>query len=803
MRIERIKGTNLTDLGQIDWILPQGLAAFFLEYSNSQTIIKFLLQFFYADRENSLSIFDSHKGLLETWLAGDHSRWRIWQSGREKNARAEGSTWLLEDEQGKSVALPKATRLGEYLFTLTSEAFLQAGIVALPEDKFFKRIRNIRQGGDEKFSLARARASLTGAQKKMNEQAETMVKVKNEYDALRRDWETAYRQQDEKRLLVIKLKNLQEREKIVNDQLAAEAKLQERLAVFTQNPDYRELRQLQGEVTRLEELRRQAELNLLKLTQDSQVDWDMIESLREECMEWAKVEEQAQNIRERVKKRTNNLSQLKIELESSGYQDMGEDPEQRLYRAEEDRLSAHRELQELAELIAEVKEIKEKLVYEQAQLKKFDLFSSLTGTEVIKFAKKEKHLQHWKNSRIAGFFDRVGQSIGVGNIEDKLALRLNLEYQAYQVENYAEFKTKLQRSRKQQQRVADLQKELAKLQEITGREERLQRILITRTELLNRVFTATKTTNLAGWQNGWQKFCQKKKQQNLELERLQLDLDELKLKENSLAVCVEQLREKTGNWGAFAAQRDQVLTEVFKVARQLRIKEEAERELAEYSQRLEKALGKRQLEQLIKILEPLAELERESNLSDEERQVRHTNINNEKLEIHRQRIALNKRLQSIQKFSSLSQLEKKIAQVKDQWLTYENLNKALQEAQTLLEASWREWQVKYSEELEREAEWVLSKISSCSLQATYFAYRMAVAQLALGNNTDMPLFFIVEQVPEDQNLWQDILEYLNLLSDSRQVVLLTPNLNLWQRVSAVNRHRSVNVKEGGAQERAY
>jgi len=89
------------------------------------------------------------------------------------------------------------------------------------------------------------RASLAGAQKRVSEQKGSMVLVKAEYDALRREWETAHRQQDEERLLLIEIKNLQENEAILSERIASAIIIQERLALLTQNPDYRELRQLQ------------------------------------------------------------------------------------------------------------------------------------------------------------------------------------------------------------------------------------------------------------------------------------------------------------------------------------------------------------------------------------------------------------------------------------------------------------------------------------------------------------------------------------------------------------------------------
>lgn len=791
MRIERIRGVNLTGIGNIDWTLSENPVAIFSEGGNSQRIVNDLLEIFYANGNNSLPMFDNRQGLIEVWMSGDHSRYRIGQSFLKKDAETEDfPTLLIEDEYENSVSLPNRMKLGEYLFGLNFGAFLQSGIVTWPNlnktGSYFRRVHNLRHGGDENFSLAKIRASIIGAQKRVNEQAGNMLQVKNRYDALRRDWESAFRQQEEKRLLMIELKNLDEREKSVNERISTAAKLQERFAVLSQNLDYRELRKLQAEVIRLADLCRESESKLMELTQNSQVDWDMIERLREECLEWAKVEDKTKNIGEKIKKRTDLINELEIDLESSGYQDLDEDAIQHLYQAEKDRLFAQRKLEGLVIVKKNLKNIQKEIADGQARLEKFDTLVDVTEVDEIKLAKKERDLNHWRNSKIAGFLDQVGRYFGVRSIEDRLSFRLKQSFRLYQVSNYKEFKIKLKNFQEQQQQVKQMQDKLAKMEEIINQEEPLQRIVRSCTEILNQAFTLTKTTDLAGWQNGWRNFQQKKQQRNKEFESLHLELDELTLQENLMEIQAEQLREKIETWGTSAVNRDQILAEIMKVARQLRIQGEVKRELAIFTQKLDDALGHRQIEPLAKMLEPLAELEREGHVSAEDRKAKLADINKEKLEIHQQKLALEKRLRGIQKLPSLSVLEEEIEKVKQQWLAFEDLNKALQAAQTLLEVSWDEWQTKYGNELEREAEWIFSKISSSSELGTYFAYRMAVAQLASRNKIEIPLFFIVESKTADQNLWQDILEYLYILSASKQVILFTSDINLWQEVSTTN-----------------
>ena len=123
------------------------------------------------------------------------------------------------------MSLPETMTLGEYLFLVTASDFSSGSVfVAWPESKennnYLRRVRNLRQGGDEGLSLKKVRASIAGAQKRVKEQTESMMLVKAEYDALRHEWEEAHRQQEEERLLLIEIRNLQEKERILVEKIS-------------------------------------------------------------------------------------------------------------------------------------------------------------------------------------------------------------------------------------------------------------------------------------------------------------------------------------------------------------------------------------------------------------------------------------------------------------------------------------------------------------------------------------------------------------------------------------------------------
>ena len=262
-----------------------------------------------------------------------------------------------------------------------------------------------------------------------------------------------------------------------------------------------------------------------------------------------------------------------------------------------------------------------------------------------------------------------------------------------------------------------------------------------------------------------------------------------------MTATVEQLREKLENWGTLATDREEVLATILKVASRLRAKEKAEKEKIEFSQRFHDLLGDRNIEHLAKILEPLADLEREICLSNEYELVELAARQKEMVETRRQLEAASRLLQSKPKFSTFSVLEKKIEKVKRQWMDFEELQRALDDAFTLLETSCHEWQTKYGKAVNDEKRKIFSQVFSSPVPETkgkdittdkrnYFAYRMAIAKLALYDTSEIPFIFSIGAMNEGQSFWEEITWYLRKLSLSRQVVLCTSDAKMFQKLAA-------------------
>ncbi|GAB6154243.1 hypothetical protein JCM17380_29930 [Desulfosporosinus burensis] len=800
MRIDRIRSENLVGLGNVDWIFSSGPFLLLFQNKSIQKLFSdLLLTLFYNQKKSAPFLTQNRNGLIEVWMSGESHHFYLRHEFIKKDDALEQLSTLM-DETEQPVNLPESMTIGEYVFKVQLHDFLRGGIVDWPEtdhnDYLFRRINNLRQGGEEGLSLTKVRASILGAQKRVKEQSESMALLKTEYDALRHEWEIAYRQQDNQRLLQIDIKNLLEKEMILTEKITSSANIQKRLEVHSQNPDYRELLRLQDELNRLAERLQGTETNLWAISSESCVDWALIESLREECMEWACLQKNVDLLVAGTQLRTRQIAETQNYLQTSGYKGLLEDEDQILRRSLEARDVAQEKLNKLIITKRGLDKLQVIFSQESTRLANFVVMDDVTEADEIRIAQREKYLQLWRSSKLANTLDRTMRKwLGLTGIAGMLSSRLLDYYKRYQASNYQEFTNQLEEFRDQTKRVESVKKQVEKLQNKVRQEENLHRIVRRRNEVLQRAFTAVHTKDFSEWLRGWEDYRQRKHQLSIELNELQLELEKQQKEEIKLLNCAEQLRNKIQNWRIPSTDREEVLAAVLNVASLLRDKDEMETEVAELSKRFYGLLGDRNMEQLTKVLEPLAELEREIRLPNEERLAEISAWQIEQKEI-RQRLAVAKqRLQSTQTSQSLSVLEKKIDTMKHQWMAYEDLRHALDDAYTLLELSWSEWQTKHEKILSIEKQWIFEHSFSASTpksieaetlaKRNYFSYRMAVAQLVLRDNTETPLFFSVGKVKiVDKDFWREVTEYLYKLSPTRQVIFSTTDLKLGEKLSS-------------------
>lgn len=782
MRIERIRSDNLTGLGDVDWIFPDGPVLFFAQGKSRQSLLNsLLLEMLYNVKTVSPSEARNGQGLVEFWLAGESFRWHVSRQVCRQDGGGERTPQpLIRDETGQAVSLPERTVPGEYLFHAGVQAFRQGGLVEWPDSNKGNTIamvaRNLRQAGEEGLSAAKVRASFSGALKRVEEQ-EKRLQLQAEYASLRGEWEATHRRLEEERRVLIESKNLEEKAKILAGNLAAAEKMQERLALLAQNPDYRELRRLQGEMIRLEEERLALESSLPELRSEAQVDGAVLENLREECLEWARCQAEEERLAGEIQRREQRIKEAQNFLEESGYQGMTEDGAQRVRRTEEERLAAQAELDDLAGVQSEIDSLEGMLTEETIRLEGFADVARVTDREEIEIVRRETRLAQWQNSRTGTWVDRIlEEQFDWKSIRRRLSDSLMQRYPNYRVANYKEFRRRLREFRDQKQKVERLARTRERLREKVGREEELRQVMHSRTEILREAFASAKAVDLQSWLKGWEIYRQKKEQLDNWLHELRFALDRQQSVAKELATCAAQLRGKLENWGTTATDREEALAAILRVAVKLRAKDEVEKEFVGLRERFQALLGERNMEHLAEGLEPLADLERETHLAEEERAARLAAWQQELAETRKQLARIRQRPRSGQGMSSLAILEQKMEDAKRRWLAMEGLCRALVDARALWETCWQEWQTNYGQTLEEEAR----KISSRTSAGNYFAYRMALAQLALGENTEVPLLFSAGGMKEGQGFWEEVAEYLQKLSRARQVILSVSDAGLWQ-----------------------
>ncbi|MBC2725475.1 hypothetical protein [Desulfosporosinus sp.] len=793
MRIERIRINNSEGLGDIDWIFPLGPVLLTFKDPGHQRLFRdLLLAIFYNQQELQFQTTPGQKVLVEVWMSGEGLYYRIRTEFMEKDSKLELHSTLL-DENGQTICLPETMMIGDYLFRLKHQAFLQGGIVEWPEndhyDTFARLVRNLRQGGDEELSLKKVRASIAGAQKRVEEQKDSMTLVKAEYDALRFEWETAHRHQEEERLLEIEIKNLEEKLIILDEKILLTADIQKRLEILSQNPDYRELRHLNDEIEGLEERLHNIETNLKTISSETHLNWTVIEGLREEFLEWGCLQNSYSSLVTETQTRSNYITGIQNLLQTSGYHGLAENEDQRLRQAEEERDTAQKKLRKL--LVKRRGLIGLEFLYYKkcAHLQKLSVMADVTEVENHRIDQKEKRLEWWRYSKPANYFDRlVLKPLGLTTIAERLANQLLQNYKQYNVTNYQEFIRKLKEYHDLQKRVKGMKKQMERLQDKISQESHLRRIVDSRNKLLKQAFTAVQAADFSQWLKGWEDYQRKKHQLFVELDELHRKLEQQMTVEKKLAESAEFLRQRLNNWGIPTEDREEAFSAVINVANQLQERDDIQREHAALSERLHNLLGDRNIVELGKSLEPIAELERESCLSNDERRIEMSAWYKEQDEIRDNLVVLKQRLRSNRNVSSLSVLEKKIDEVKRRWTAYEDLRHALVDARELLELSWQEWQKKHGKTLGDEKQWIYdhcfysetqSFIEETSVKREYFSYRMAVAQLALSDTIDLPLIFSVRQVKnEDLTFWEEITNYLQKFSFSRQVIFCENNSNL-------------------------
>lgn len=660
----------------------------------------------------------------------------------------------------------------------------------ITEDEFYRRLFSIKETGNERLCLAKAQDSLERAKNRVIEQVQDMTYVKEEYDALRREWDAEKRRQEEQRLVQIEMQKLEAKKQIITDKVSGITNIQERLSILRQNPDYRELRKVQGELTRLDELRREKREELTTYTHQTQVNWEMIENLKEECLRWAGIQEEAEKMASEIQQWEKDIKEIHNSLALSGYEDVSENEDQRLLQAQEERDNARDELSKIDILAEDI--IKKERIYnmESAKLKDFGMIDKVAPADELRIRSAAQRLTKWQDLSFSGYLDRVlNEKFGLRGIEAILASRLNRYCQKYHAADYPQFKSMQNEFQQQQRKIEKLRTELTVLREGVQQEQELHRIIRTRSQLLKNAFEKVKASDLQEWLDGWNNYRLKQNQLQVKQEELHEKKQLLPAKEEELIRYAGQLRDKLKDWVPPTSDVDEVLEVVMIVARKLRAKEEAEKLFGMLQENYSTQLGNRDIDKLAKVLEPIADLEREGCIDDHKRLADLNACQQELSQIDLRLEDAVRKLEHSRVIPLKPDLEKKIDALKKQWKAYEELHQALDNTIELLEVSHKRWRTKYGQELDSLAETILASAFSLKLshkkqdvlaeaKRYYFAYRISLVLLSNEIELETPLYFIVQQMKEPLVFWEEALDYLQELSLSRKVIFRSDDSKL-------------------------
>jgi hypothetical protein len=661
---------------------------------------------------------------------------------------------------------------------------------AVSAEDFSRKVANLRHTGDENISLAQAWDSLARAKRKVEEQEDRIREVRTAYETLKLEWETANRLQEEQRLLRIEIKNLENQKEHLNEKITYITKVRKRLAILKQNPDFRDLRQMQGELALLEEILGNTVSELAAYTSDPAVDRKMLRRLRQECMVWLRLQKKSEHLTAQVEPLHAKVDEIQNYLQLSPYLNIPDSEEHTLHQAEVERSVAQKELESFSDLDLQVKSVAEAYNKENEKLNDYIAIAQISEADERKITQIVKRLGQRSVAKTTGFVGLVRERTGM---DKRLNSRLIRYFSQYQVADYDEFLRKKKEYQDQKALVADLKVKLEDLAEKTNREKELRLIVNSRNQLLKQACAKAKAPDFPTWLQGWAETQKNKLQLAEVLDQLNAAEEQLRANEKKMAGFSGQVRSKLSNWTLSQADVDEILETIMKVANLVRTKEEAEKEYAPLKEQYEAKLDGRSMADLEQQLEPLADLEREGFLSDEEWKANLNACLEELKSLKAQLLQAGNKLRSYRPFPVTPDLVEKLENTKLEWQTHEDLRYALEDTEDLLETSREKWQARHGDDLEARVQHMISRTFSApgqgaadrnnlEMKQLYFAYRLTLTLAALEESStpETPLRFSVQAKQEPQEFWEDILAYFEELSLSRTVIFKTADSGLRQ-----------------------
>ncbi|UWG95406.1 hypothetical protein LPY66_10730 [Dehalobacter sp. DCM] len=655
----------------------------------------------------------------------------------------------------------------------------------------YRRVMNLQHVGSEELSPAKMWDSLKRAAERVEEQAEGMAQVKKEYDALRSEWEADAERLEHQRALQIKIKRLQVEKDDLSCKIAGMEKIHERLQILKDNPDYPDLRKLKDKMTRLEQTRQESEEILAAYSQDPDIDWDMVDKLREETYAWAELKTADHSLLMEIIELEQDIDALADDINHSRYAGLPVTEGESLNKAEAElselqaALATEREAS--AQRSAALNTLEKQLDEEREKLRRYTMMVKTSAKDG-----RERSAREGQQTFGKALLAKLGLKYGQDRSEKKGASRLKAIFQRNSMKDNAGFS----RLEKEYQDQVHIVKAMQAQWNAWINESEKEKKLISQIEACSqRLRLAYASVNASGhdeWQRGWEEYQQQQKQlaeRHAQLEAKITQQEQAQIKINASA---EQIREKLKGWTSEDAV-DELLAIIQNIALNLRLKEVTAEQYAEIKNTLKEKLNKRDMNRLSAALEPFDDVQREGRLSVKERNAMLIKTKQQLDDVSKQMQLAAADLKKSRSISKDPELDQKLDAVKQQWLAFYNLQQALSDTKELLENCLDKWQFDYGIALKIKAKQIVSQTFALPLSDRkelimadaakyYFAYRQALLELASEDDRDCPIFFFTGQMNETTEFWDGILRYYQGLSLERPVFFGTTNSTLWQYI---------------------
>lgn len=406
-------------------------------------------------------------------------------------------------------------------------------------------------------------------------------------------------------------------------------------------------------------------------------------------------------------------------------------------------------------------------------------------------------------------------------METEISTYLENIYREFRVDGYHDLTFKLRAHADQQSRIGELEANIQALRRelLLTEEERISGVLEEETQFINKILRICHCSGLGEWQSGlahYKKIKQKLHALATEQEDLNTQLMDISEARQSVEGVIKEKLDLIGLPGVELEQANEIY---HKLTVKWMEKVRLEQEIEVLTEQFQTLLQERDMALLAQKLQPIAALEREQGIHDEDGYKNLIRGWQEKLALTAQAITATENLSKTIPVPArtLMQIEEEIEKNEEKIQYYERVRRSLKLAQEVMQESYRELQQRLGMKLHNEAAAILEEIiperkingkgtlaseerlliSQAPWEQAYFALKLGVSTIWQQQNGPGPLI-MEEPFWDYDNVSLDLaLEFMQKYStrkndrtdngeesndQTRQIILLTVQERIWQRL---------------------